>query len=159
LLNAALAIAILHLISQVHLPSFVKMLPKYLKDSTLSNCFGLSQLLLGKFVLKFPLLLFFRHSFPFHSIFQFKSVYQSFSVEPFLPWPVTQGRLHIAQCEWKTQCGFCCHCQDRHCLVLVPPPHEPQIIHKCCYVSTNLYSAVPQQTVTYVRKSQDAHVS
>jgi len=32
LLNAALAIAILHLISQVHLPSFVKMLPKYLKD-------------------------------------------------------------------------------------------------------------------------------
>jgi hypothetical protein len=32
-LNAALAIAILHLISQVHLPSFVKMLPKYLKDS------------------------------------------------------------------------------------------------------------------------------
>jgi hypothetical protein len=25
----------LHLISQVHLPSFVKMLPKYLKDSTL----------------------------------------------------------------------------------------------------------------------------
>jgi hypothetical protein len=33
LLNAALAIAILHLISQVHLPSFVKMLLKYLKDS------------------------------------------------------------------------------------------------------------------------------
>jgi len=28
LLNAALAIAILQLISQVHLPSFVKMLPK-----------------------------------------------------------------------------------------------------------------------------------
>jgi hypothetical protein len=35
-LNAALAIAILHLISQVHLPSFVKMIPKYLKDSTFS---------------------------------------------------------------------------------------------------------------------------
>jgi len=34
LLNAALAIAILHLISQVHLPSFVKMLPKYLKEHT-----------------------------------------------------------------------------------------------------------------------------
>jgi len=32
LLNAALAIAILHLISQVHLPTFVKVLPKYLKD-------------------------------------------------------------------------------------------------------------------------------
>ena len=37
LLNAALAIAILHLISQVHLPSFVNMLPKYLKDSTFSS--------------------------------------------------------------------------------------------------------------------------
>jgi hypothetical protein len=31
-LNAALAIAILHLISPVHLPSFVKTLPKYLKE-------------------------------------------------------------------------------------------------------------------------------
>jgi hypothetical protein len=30
-LNAALAIAILHLISQVRLPSFAKMLSKYLK--------------------------------------------------------------------------------------------------------------------------------
>jgi hypothetical protein len=30
LLNGAFAIAILDLISQVHLPSFVKMLPKYL---------------------------------------------------------------------------------------------------------------------------------
>jgi len=39
LLNAALAIAILHLISQVHLPSYVKMLPKYLKDSTFSSYF------------------------------------------------------------------------------------------------------------------------
>jgi len=39
LLNAALAIAILRLISQVHLPSFVKILPKYLKDSTFSSCF------------------------------------------------------------------------------------------------------------------------
>jgi len=39
LLNAALAIATLHLISQVHLPPFVKMLPKYLKDSTFSSCF------------------------------------------------------------------------------------------------------------------------
>jgi hypothetical protein len=36
LLNAAIAIAILHLISQVHLLSFVKMLPKYLKESTWS---------------------------------------------------------------------------------------------------------------------------
>ena len=38
-MDAALAIAILHLISQVHLPSFVKMVPKYLKDSTFSGCF------------------------------------------------------------------------------------------------------------------------
>ena len=34
LLNAAFAMAILDLISQVHLPSFVNMLPKYLKRST-----------------------------------------------------------------------------------------------------------------------------
>ena len=40
LLNAALAIAILHLVPQVHLPLFVKMLPKYLKDSTFCSCFG-----------------------------------------------------------------------------------------------------------------------
>jgi hypothetical protein len=39
LLNAAFAIAKLDLISQVYLPSFVKMLPKYLKDSTFSSCF------------------------------------------------------------------------------------------------------------------------
>ena len=39
LLNAALAIVILHLILQVHVPSFAKMLPKYLKDSTFSSCF------------------------------------------------------------------------------------------------------------------------
>ena len=39
LLNADLAIAILHLTSQVHLPSFVKMLPKYLNYSTFSSCF------------------------------------------------------------------------------------------------------------------------
>ena len=31
--------AILDLISHVHLPSFVNMLPKYLKHSTFSNCF------------------------------------------------------------------------------------------------------------------------
>jgi len=37
LLNAALATAILDLISQVHLPSFVKMLTKYLKYSTFYN--------------------------------------------------------------------------------------------------------------------------
>jgi len=35
LLNSAFAISILDLISQVHLPSFVNMLLKYLKDSTL----------------------------------------------------------------------------------------------------------------------------
>jgi hypothetical protein len=40
LLNASFVIAILdYLISQVHLPSFVNMLPKYLKDSTFSSCF------------------------------------------------------------------------------------------------------------------------
>jgi hypothetical protein len=32
-LNAAFAMAILDLISQVHLPSFVNMLPKYLKPA------------------------------------------------------------------------------------------------------------------------------
>jgi len=38
LLNATLAIAVLRLISQVHLPSFVKMLPKYLKDVYIYMC-------------------------------------------------------------------------------------------------------------------------
>jgi len=38
-LNAALAMAILDLILRVHLPSFVNMLPKYLKDFTFSSCF------------------------------------------------------------------------------------------------------------------------
>ena len=36
LLNAAIATAILDLISQVHLPSIANMLPKYLKDFTFS---------------------------------------------------------------------------------------------------------------------------
>ena len=39
LLNAAFAIEILDSISHVHLPSFVNMLPKYLKDPTFSSCF------------------------------------------------------------------------------------------------------------------------
>ena len=39
LLNAAFAMAILDLISQVHLPSFFNTLPKYLKHSTFSSCF------------------------------------------------------------------------------------------------------------------------
>ena len=39
LLNEAFAMAILDLSSHVHLPSFVNMLPKYLKHSTFSSCF------------------------------------------------------------------------------------------------------------------------
>jgi hypothetical protein len=39
LLNAAFAMEILDLTSRVHLPSFVNMLPKYLKHSTFSSCF------------------------------------------------------------------------------------------------------------------------
>ena len=39
LLNAAFAMAILDLISHVHLPSFVNKLPKYLKHSTFPSCF------------------------------------------------------------------------------------------------------------------------
>jgi len=39
LLNAVFAMAILDLISRVHLPSFVNMLPKYLKHSTFFSCF------------------------------------------------------------------------------------------------------------------------
>jgi hypothetical protein len=38
LLNAAFAMAILDLISQVHLPSSVNMLPRYLKHFTFSSC-------------------------------------------------------------------------------------------------------------------------
>jgi hypothetical protein len=39
LLIAALVIAILHLISQVNLLPFVKMLPNYLKDAWLANIY------------------------------------------------------------------------------------------------------------------------
>jgi hypothetical protein len=39
LLNGAFAMAILDLISRVHLASFVIMLPKYLKYFTFSSCF------------------------------------------------------------------------------------------------------------------------
>ena len=39
LLNAAFAMAILDLISRVHLQSFINKLPKYLKHSTFSSCF------------------------------------------------------------------------------------------------------------------------
>ena len=60
LLNAALAVAILHLISQVHLPLFVKMLPKYLKYFAFSSCFWCVIIFTGNYVLKFSLLLFFR---------------------------------------------------------------------------------------------------
>jgi len=96
-LNAALAIAILHLISQVHLPSFVNMLSKFLKYSTFCSCFCSSIIFTGNGCLVI-LITFFLHSFPFHSIFQFQLVYQSCPVGPFLPQPVTQGHLHISQC-------------------------------------------------------------
>ena len=72
LLNAAFAMAIVDLISQVHLPSFVKMLPKYLKRFTFSSCFWSTKLLLGIVVLKFSLLLFFPHSFSWHGFFLFQ---------------------------------------------------------------------------------------
>jgi len=48
LLNAAFAMEILDLISQVHLPSFVNMLPKYLKDSIFSSCFWSIIIFTGK---------------------------------------------------------------------------------------------------------------
>jgi fatty acid/phospholipid biosynthesis enzyme len=44
LLNAAIAMAILDLISQVHLPLFVSMLPKYLKRSTFALDIGILNL-------------------------------------------------------------------------------------------------------------------
>jgi len=67
LLNAALAIAILHLISQVHLPSFVKMQHKYLKDSTFSSCFWSMIIFTGNGCLEILITFFFPHSFPFQS--------------------------------------------------------------------------------------------
>jgi hypothetical protein len=57
--------------------------------------------------LKFSLLLFFPHSFSFHSIFQFQLVYQSCPVESFLPQPVSEGFVEIktasegSQEQWK----------------------------------------------------------
>ena len=87
LLNTALAIAILGLISPVHLPSFVKMLSKYLKDSTFSSCFFLVyhnfywEWLSGiSDYICFP-----PHSFPSHSIRQFQLVHQTCPEAPFLP--------------------------------------------------------------------------
>jgi len=67
LLNAALAIAILHSISQVHLPSFVKVLPKYLKHSTFSSYFWSIIIFTGNGCLEILItFVFFPHSFPFH---------------------------------------------------------------------------------------------
>jgi hypothetical protein len=43
-LNAAFAMAILDLISQVHLPSSVNKLPRYLKHFTFSSLTGISPL-------------------------------------------------------------------------------------------------------------------
>jgi len=57
--NETLAIAIPHLISQVHLPSLVKILPKYIKIPHPLVVFVLTKFLLGMVVLKCSLRLFF----------------------------------------------------------------------------------------------------
>ena len=66
-LNAAFAIAILDLISQVHLPSFVNMLPKYLKDSTFSSCFWSNIIFTGDGCVEILITFVFFHTH-FHSI-------------------------------------------------------------------------------------------
>jgi hypothetical protein len=55
LLNAAFAMVILDLISHVHLPSFVNMIPKYLKHSTFSICFWSWMPYLWEKSLQYPL--------------------------------------------------------------------------------------------------------
>jgi hypothetical protein len=52
---------------------------------------------------------------------------------------------------------FCCHCQGRRCLILVPPLREQQIFQKCWDVSTKLYSALSLKTATYVRKTNQMY--
>jgi hypothetical protein len=51
LLNAALVIAILHLTSQEYLPSFVKMLPTYLKDPNMGQ-YGAKKNILSQLEIK-----------------------------------------------------------------------------------------------------------
>ena len=84
LLNAAFAMAILDLISQVHLPSFVNMLPKYFKRSTFCSCFWSIIIVTGDGCFEILITFVFSTSFSCHSFFQFQSVYQSCPVEQFL---------------------------------------------------------------------------
>ena len=75
LLNAVFAMALPHLISHVNLAPSVIMVPKQFQYSTLSAC--CHNLHCHMLAFRFSLLQIFPHSFPFHSIFQFRSVYQS----------------------------------------------------------------------------------
>jgi hypothetical protein len=86
LLNAAFAMAILDLIWQVHLPSSVNMLPRYLKHFIFSSCFWSITIATGVGCLEILItFVFFPHLFPCHSTFQFQLVYQSCPVAPFFP--------------------------------------------------------------------------
>jgi hypothetical protein len=75
LLNAVFAMALPRLISDVNLAPSVIMVPKHFQYSTLSAC--CHNLHCHMLAFRFSLLQIFPHSFPFHSIFQFRSVYQS----------------------------------------------------------------------------------
>ena len=85
LLTAAFALVILNLTSRVDLASLVIMLPKLLKYSTFSGCFWSIIICKEDGCLEILITLVFPHSFPFHNTFQFKLVYQSCPVSPFLP--------------------------------------------------------------------------
>jgi hypothetical protein len=75
--------AILDLISHVHLASFVTMLPKNLKYSILSSCFWSIITCIVEGYLNSIITLVFSHPFPFHRIYQFHLFYQSCPVSRF----------------------------------------------------------------------------
>ena len=62
--------AILDLISHVHLPSSVNMLPRWLKHFTFSSCFWSIVIVIGDGCLGILIILFFPCLFPCHSIYQ-----------------------------------------------------------------------------------------
>jgi hypothetical protein len=80
---AAFTTAMQDLVSCVQLATFVIMLPKQLKYSTFSR-FDLSLSVLWTVALRLSLPHSFQPSFPFHSMFQFKLVYQTCPVVLFV---------------------------------------------------------------------------
>lgn len=118
LLNAAVAMEILDLISHVHLISIIVRLPRWMQYSTFSSCCWCVIICNGDDCLEILFILVFPHSFPFHIVFLLQLVCQSCSVVPFLLYLEEPRHLHTAQSEvhiiqgWSLQTreGFLCYC-------------------------------------------------